>query len=643
MFAQISKTDSLQITKQYEVSVKTYETGLLDSAKVQFLKLVDLLNEKTKANATNLFLQETNVVAKDYLSSILLSTGNTEVAISYADDVLKYYEKNKDSLNIALSLNNIAFMYQTQKMFDKAIENYLNALNNLKNSNSKEAIFYTATIFNNLGLISEYKLSFDSALNYYDKSLAIRKKIDDKRGVSESLNNIGNTYRKLNQIDKALEYLLEALAIKTDIKDLNGVAYTQDNISRIYFTKGDINKAQEYALKSLKIAIKTGNLELLSFAHKTQSANLFALKNYKEAYYHLNQFMICSDSLKNISNKKALYKNQIKSEFEKKEALTKLEQTKKDEIAKKEKEKQNLLLISAVIGLSIVFIFSIFLYKRYRVTQKQKIIIENQKQTVEHQKELVEEKHKEITDSINYAERIQRSFLASKELLDENLKDYFVLFNPKDVVSGDFYWASKLSNGNFALATADSTGHGVPGAIMSLLNITSLEKAIEQNNEPADILNATRKTIIERLKKDGSAEGGKDGMDCSLTIYDFNTNKLFVTAANNPVWIIRGDEAIEIKPDKMPVGKHDRQDIPFMQQTIELQKGDVIYTLTDGFPDQFGGENGKKFMSKKLRELLAKNANLSMTEQKELLQNTFKNWKGNLEQVDDVCIIGIKI
>jgi serine phosphatase RsbU (regulator of sigma subunit) len=259
------------------------------------------------------------------------------------------------------------------------------------------------------------------------------------------------------------------------------------------------------------------------------------------------------------------------------------------------------------------------------------------------QKEIIEEKHKEITDSINYAERIQKSFLASKELLDRNLPEYFVFFKPKDVVSGDFYWAAKLSDGCFALVTADSTGHGVPGAIMSLLNITSLEKAVEYHTQASDILNHTRKTIIERLKKDGSSEGGKDGMDCSVCVYDFKNRKLTVAAAHNPVWIIRGNETIEIKPDKMPVGRHDHQDISFSQQEINLNAGDVVYTITDGFPDQFGGEKGKKFMSKNLRNLFAQNCHLSLSTQKELLEKTVSQWIGTLEQVDDITIIGIRI
>jgi serine phosphatase RsbU (regulator of sigma subunit) len=333
----------------------------------------------------------------------------------------------------------------------------------------------------------------------------------------------------------------------------------------------------------------------------------------------------------------------------------------------------------------------VYIKWRERKLQKANIVLEKtvRERTIElvqknnivkEQKKIVEEKHKEITDSINYAERIQRSFLATKQHLDEYLnktvtssevekstvitENYFIFFKPKDVVSGDFYWSATLNNGNFILATADSTGHGVPGAIMSLLNITSLEKAIETHHEPSQILNATRKIIIERLIRDGSPEGGKDGMDCSLCVYDFNTIQLHMALANNPVWIVRpchpehseGSEksdasfvsmtnykVIEIKPDKMPVGKHDRQDTPFTTQSIQLQKGDVIYTLTDGFPDQFGGEKGKKFMGKNLRELLSQNAHLPMHEQKQLLENIFNNWRGNLEQVDDVTVIGVRV
>ncbi len=276
------------------------------------------------------------------------------------------------------------------------------------------------------------------------------------------------------------------------------------------------------------------------------------------------------------------------------------------------------------------------------VIQKQDA--EKQRDIAEHQKELVEQAHREITDSINYAERIQRSFLATDDILDANLEEYFVFFQPKEVVSGDFYWADKLSNGNFAMVNADSTGHGVPGAIMSILNISSIEKAVRLKFlEPYEIFNSTRKTIIERLKKDGSPEGGKDGMDASIICFDFENNKFTYTAAQNPIWVVRDGALTEIKPEKMPVGKHDKDSVPFVGGVFEMEKGDVIYTLTDGFQDQFGGPKGKKFMVKKMREYVLSISHLSMKEQHTRVSEVFSNWKGDTEQVDDVCVIGVRV
>ena len=290
----------------------------------------------------------------------------------------------------------------------------------------------------------------------------------------------------------------------------------------------------------------------------------------------------------------------------------------------------------------------LYIKRREKKLVKEKHVLEEtvKQRTAEisEQKHLIEEKHKEITDSINYAERIQRSFLASTLLLDKHLRDYFVLFQPRDVVSGDFYWASELNTGNFILATADSTGHGVPGAIMSILNITCLENAVKENQtEPKEILNNTRTNIIDRLKKDGSPDGGKDGMDCSLISLDFKSYKLSFSGANNPVWIVRNGKLIDLEADKMPVGRHDKDTLSFSQFEVELERGDMIYALTDGLPDQFGGPKGKKFMFKQLKDLLIQISPKTTAEQKATLFHSFQNWKGSLDQVDDVTMIGIRV
>lgn len=300
--------------------------------------------------------------------------------------------------------------------------------------------------------------------------------------------------------------------------------------------------------------------------------------------------------------------------------------------------------IGVIVILSLIYAYTRYRERALQARQKElKQKVNEATSEINQQKSLIEEKHKAITDSINYAERIQRSFLATKELLDENLKEYFVLYLPKDVVSGDFYWASKLNDSNFALVTADSTGHGVPGAIMSLLNITSLEKAIEHETDPGKILDHTRLNIIDRLSKDGTKDGGWDGMDCSLISFDFANLKMRIAAANNPVWILRNNELTEIKADRFPVGKHEFDDQDFNTNEFPLQKGDVVYTMTDGFADQFGGPLGKKFKWKQLQKVLTSISHEPMEVQREKLNAILAEWKQQIEQIDDICVIGIRI
>jgi serine phosphatase RsbU (regulator of sigma subunit)/ligand-binding sensor domain-containing protein len=307
----------------------------------------------------------------------------------------------------------------------------------------------------------------------------------------------------------------------------------------------------------------------------------------------------------------------------------------------------------AYLLLFVLLIYVIVTLNSRRLTRLNKKLertIAERTRTISVQKTEIEHKQKEIIDSINYAQRIQRALLASDELLKKKLGKVSIFYRPKDIVSGDFYWATELDNGNFCLVTADSTGHGVPGAIMSMLNISCLEKACEaQKLTSADeILNYTRTRIIETLSNDGSEEGGKDGMDCSIVIFDFKNRHLEIAAANNPVWILRRDNSSEfalneIKPDKMPAGKHVKQHIPFSIQKIPFQKGDIIYTMTDGYADQFGGEEEKKFLSKNLRALLLKIAHLELVEQRDILQRNFEEWSFGHEQVDDVTLIAVQI
>jgi len=382
------------------------------------------------------------------------------------------------------------------------------------------------------------------------------------------------------------------------------------------------------------------------------------------------------------------------------------EQIKKDFITAQELDKERIktasqqkLIILFSVSFLITLLLSIFIYKGYKKTIRANVIIEQQKQDVEKQRDIIHEKNKEITDSINYAKRIQEAILPSRYSLVEHLSNGFVFFKPKDVVSGDFYWLESLSavdsrqssvlsnqttnhkllktvpkafgDGIIFFAAADCTGHGVPGAMVSVVCSNALSKALleEGETDPGKLLDRTRELVIERFSK--SEEDVKDGMDIALCSLRFDVKGLKLTepqtsnlkpqtiallqyaGANNPLWIIRPTsnnikpqtsnlELIEFKPNKQPIGKVENP-LPFTTHTIELQKGDSIYIFTDGFADQFGGEKGKKFKYKSLKELLLSIQEQTIEEQKETLDTFFKKWKGDLEQVDDVCIIGVRV
>lgn len=559
----------------------------------------------------------------------------------------------------------IAGVFSSQHNYDKALNYCFKALSINVKIKSKGGI---SACYLKIANIYYYQKNFKNAEDYYLKKLKIDEELKDDSSIGNCFIGLANVYSDQLIYDKALDYYLKAVKIKEKFNDTNGMLVCYINTGNMYLVLNDFNTALVYQKKGLDLATRSNNLYYKSYAHEGL-ANAYAKQgNFKQAYTNYVEFKHLTDSIFNNENSELLSDQKTNFEVDKKENELNLkaeaEKDKLKALAKEEKKIQYIITFSVTGILMLVVLFSFFLYKRFKLTNKQKHIIEIKNKETEVQKHLIEEKHKEITDSINYAERIQRALLAGKKVLDENLHEYFILFKPKDVVSGDFYWASKMSsfkssndslsnNDVFVLVTADSTGHGVPGAIMSILNIACLDKAITKGiKSPELILNETRRLIIENLKNDGTVEGGKDGMDASLLCFDLKNNILHCAAANNPIWIIRpahsntidsNYEIFEIKPDRMPVGKHDRDTASFTLHEFNLQKGDVVYTLTDGFPDQFGGENGKKFKSKKLQTILTSIVHEPLLKQKQILNDTFDNWKGDLEQVDDVTIIGVKI
>ena len=305
-------------------------------------------------------------------------------------------------------------------------------------------------------------------------------------------------------------------------------------------------------------------------------------------------------------------------------------------------KQQNVISIIAILS-AIGILLLLFTIRSNNQRRKANKLLSEQKNEIEKQKHLVDEKQKEIVDSINYAKRIQTALMANSSLMSANLKDHFVLFKPKDIVAGDFYWATKHQD-SFIYITADCTGHGVPGAFMSLLNISKLNDAVNQKiTRPDLVLNEVKSGIIRALNPEGSLEESKDGMDAILCKVDLKNMKLQYAAANNSFCIIRNNTIINCKADKMPVGKSHDDSAVFTFNEIDLEKGDMIYTFTDGYGDQFGGPDGKKFMHKQLRKIFVDIAEKHVDRQKEIINDNFEKWKGDLEQVDDVLIIGVRV
>jgi tetratricopeptide (TPR) repeat protein len=566
-------------------------------------------------------------------------------------------EELKNKKGIAIALGNIGLIEWSQGDNTKALDYYFRALTIAEEFGYKPL---QANNLDNIGSIYDEQGDFVNALDYYQKALKIDKELENKNGIAAHLGNIGALYQNKNDYPSALKYYFEALQVEEELGDKIGIAIWLANIGDIYTTTGRYAEAEKYIKKAIEIEERIGSYSYLMASEEALSQLYNGTGKYQQALIHYKRSTAFKDTVFNQENKKQLVQKEMKYEFSKKEAITKAENDKQQAIAKERDHKQKIIIVSVAGGGLLIILFAGFIFRSLRITRKQRDVIEvqknevqKQKEIVEKQKHLVEEHQKEIIDSITYAKRIQTALLTSEEYIKNNLPgEHFILFKPKDIVSGDFYWAFRGSSdtgekgkGLFYMATADCTGHGVPGAFMSMLNISYFnENVIERNvRAPHEILNEQRNEILKALNPPGSKVVSKDGMDCVMCAYDFDKMELQFAAANNPLWLVRNNELIEFKADKMPVGKHSEDTFDsFTLQRISIQKGDIVYTSTDGYGDQFGS-NGKKLMKKKLKEELLKIHTQPMFEQKAYLDQFFMSWKGDTEQIDDVCVIGVKI
>jgi len=430
--------------------------------------------------------------------------------------------------------------------------------------------------------------------------------------------------------------------------DFRYLVYNYALKTRIYRLKGEFEKGIKIGEEGINIAIE----------HDLEKERLDVIGNIIPLYEAVDNFekaLFYQREKYNIeSNRRSIVEQLSANESEKKEAEAKQELAEKEKkvaeanqlLAEKSTKEQRTYTYGVVIILALVFFFLIFIFSRLRMTKKQKRIIEHQKEEVqiahqktELQKAEIEEAHKEITDSINYAKRIQSAILPPNKTVKEYLRKSFILYKPKDIVAGDFYWLEH-QNGNVLFAAADCTGHGVPGAMVSVVCNNGLNRSVREHEltDPGEILDKTREIIIEEFEK--SEEEVKDGMDIALC--SLQGSILKYAGAHNPLWIIRNGEIIETKANKQPIGKFENL-LPYTTHTFELEKGDTFYIFSDGYPDQFGGERGKKYKSINFKKLLLSIQNKTMADQHKYLDEEFEKWRGKYEQIDDVCVIGVRV
>ncbi|MBI2969003.1 MAG: tetratricopeptide repeat protein [Bacteroidetes bacterium] len=588
------------------------------------------------------------------LSSIFYEQGDYEKCLDYNLRGLKIREETGDIYGAASAMDNIGIIYTLTGNFTEALKYHYKSMikfNELNSENPDDKFrFSLAGVLTNIGYVYNEQRVYDSAMVYFTRALKIFEAIGHKPVIASILNNIGTVYYGQNNYSKALEYHLSSLKIYEEAGDVQGTSGLLTNIANIYLVKGDKVTAEKFCLRGLDIARKYNLKDDIQLCYYILSLIYEDGNDFKTALSFYKSYTAIKDSLNNIENRKNIARLQTIYETGKKDAEITKQQA---EIAVKnaESKKQKIIIVAIVAGLILVLLFSIALFNRFRVTRRQKGIIEIQKQHVE-------EKNRNILDSIEYASRIQNALLTGREYIDKYLKDYFIFYQPKDIISGDFYYLTPLplapspplldkergAGDEVLVATADCTGHGVPGTLMSVLGISLLNEIIIEKNvtSPNEILNMLRFEIIQRLNPQGR-EDILDGMDIVLCLFDFEKNILQYAGANIGIVVKRNSELLELPGDDMPIGAGYRKVEPFTLHRFEMRKGDTLYTFSDGIRDQFGGEKGKKLGRKGLRQILSGVKSSSMQEEKKLLEGEFNTWRGVNEQTDDVTVIGIRI
>ena len=593
----------------------------------------------------------TNVVG-----SIYMDMGNYPEAVDYLQKAINYSEGLNNKKGVAVSASNLSIIYSRRKEYKKALGYSFKAYANIKDLPDK-----MAPICLNISSAYIEMQNNDSALYFLNEALEYSSKYNTDSILQSSVyNSIGEVYAHKKEYVLAKQYTLKAIGFVRDTTQYYFLAQHYVTLTKVEIGLKNYPAALIAAYKALAQSKSVGVKEYEKSCYELLSRIYDAQKNAPKAFEFYKLYTQIKDTLLNSENENQIKFTEAKFNADKKEK--EIELLNKDNKLQDEKLHKNKILINAFVFGGIILLIAlslaIYAFANKRKANRKLVSLNNE---VHQQRNQLLEKNKAITDSIHYAKRIQTALLTSETYIKKYLPDFFILNAPKDIVSGDFYWAYEQQNKIYFMC-ADCTGHGVPGAFMSLLGINFLNEIVIEKKitQPDLVLNELRREIIQSLNQQGSEET-KDGMDGSFCCIDTNALNIQIAAANNPVWIIQppknamqtnedgvlkltaGFKFTEINSDKMPIGKSPKDDTPFSLKNYTLKKGDCIFMFSDGFADQFGGPKGKKLKYKLLKETIFKNCHLPMHEQKQALQQCFTEWKADFEQVDDVLVIGIKV
>lgn len=559
------------------------------------------------------------------------------------DFYLKSTKINEDLKNeraMADDYTNLGILFMNMGSYARALEYDNKALAYYIKSKDKQGI---ADLYNNIGITYCSKNSLDTCLIYQLKSIAIKEELNDKRGLATSYDNVGQIYMYKKKLDNAIEYYLRAEKIKEGLNDKMAVCITYLNLAQIYTLQKNYAKALEYGQKELKLAEELNSKTSRYNGYLYLSNVYLGMRDFKNAFLHFKMYSLLKDSVLNEENTRAMHEVEAAYDSEKKDNKIRL-LNKENQLQEADLKKQQVLNWSIGAGLLVMIVSSFVVYRSYRQKKRANVLLEEKNKAIYEQNHEISEKKKEIEDSINYARYIQQSILPDVSLFKECFGEHLLLYLPKDIVSGDFYFLQPSHNGsNICLAAVDCTGHGVPGGFMSVVGAEVFTSAAgKENASPAKFLSLANKRIKHFLRQ-GQNSTSKDGMDAALCMISPDKKTIVYSGANRPLVLIRNGELKEYEATKSSLGGVTDDNQQFTKHTIDLQKNDCIYIFSDGYADQFGGEKGKKMMTKNFKKMLVKIHQLSMEDQQRALHNHLLSWRGSLEQVDDILVIGFRV